>query len=244
MPDLNTGACPSGTTPVYRLFNKRRDANHRYTIDVNVKNAMMSRGYTSEGYGSRRGGVLRSDWPLIYPACDVIHESIRYLDARRRAGDAQRRRDGIIREPAGAHERRRILVQRQLLVPVFPSSDVFGTGFGPLSFSGDPANIIRAPDLPYVGPTNTPDNWTLELTSQAAIEARLGARDNSRRSIRTTPSLRPTARHQLPALHERPALLQHEGRRHGAAGMVPAANAANKIDYSNTGSAGKRANMR
>src|SRR5438105_2122810 len=52
LPDLATGACPSGTSPVFRLFNNRSDANHRYTIDVSVKNAMVSRGYTSEGYGT------------------------------------------------------------------------------------------------------------------------------------------------------------------------------------------------
>lgn len=51
LPNRATGACPTGTTAVYRLFNNRRDANHRYTNDPNVKQAMVSTGYISEGYG-------------------------------------------------------------------------------------------------------------------------------------------------------------------------------------------------
>jgi hypothetical protein len=51
LPDTTTGACPAGTTPVYRLFNNRADANHRYTTDATVKAAMIARGYIAEGYG-------------------------------------------------------------------------------------------------------------------------------------------------------------------------------------------------
>jgi len=51
LPDTTTGACPAGTTPVYRLFNNRTDANHRYTTDATVKAAMIARGYIAEGYG-------------------------------------------------------------------------------------------------------------------------------------------------------------------------------------------------
>jgi len=51
LPDVSTGACPAGTTVVYRLFNDRADANHRYTTDPAVKAAMMAKGYIAEGYG-------------------------------------------------------------------------------------------------------------------------------------------------------------------------------------------------
>ncbi len=51
LPDLGTGACAAGTTPVYRLWNQRTDSNHRYTTDVVVKAQMFARGYAAEGYG-------------------------------------------------------------------------------------------------------------------------------------------------------------------------------------------------
>ncbi len=48
----NTGACPSGTKAVYRLYNKRADVNHRYTTDAAVVDAMLTKGYVLEGNGS------------------------------------------------------------------------------------------------------------------------------------------------------------------------------------------------
>lgn len=51
LPDASTGACPSGTAPVYRLWNHRADSNHRYTADAATRDAMIARGYVSEGYG-------------------------------------------------------------------------------------------------------------------------------------------------------------------------------------------------
>ncbi len=52
LPDTGSGACPAGTNPVYRLWNGRADSNHRYTTDVNVRAAMIARGYVPEGYGA------------------------------------------------------------------------------------------------------------------------------------------------------------------------------------------------
>lgn len=52
-PDRSTGACPDGTVAVYRLFNGRTDANHRYTTDETVRTQMMARGYVPEGYGPK-----------------------------------------------------------------------------------------------------------------------------------------------------------------------------------------------
>lgn len=51
LPNTNTGACPGGSIPVYRLWNRRVDSNHRYTTDRNVKNQMIALGYVAEGYG-------------------------------------------------------------------------------------------------------------------------------------------------------------------------------------------------
>ena len=45
------GACPSGTTNVYRVFSNRTDANHRYMTDPAVRDAMKARGWTPEGDG-------------------------------------------------------------------------------------------------------------------------------------------------------------------------------------------------
>lgn len=51
LPDTLTGACPPGTTPVYRLWNSRKDSNHRYTTDLSVRQGMLQRGFVAEGYG-------------------------------------------------------------------------------------------------------------------------------------------------------------------------------------------------
>ena len=51
LPDTTTGGCPPGTKVVYRLFNNRVDANHRYTADPAIKAAMIAKGYIAEGYG-------------------------------------------------------------------------------------------------------------------------------------------------------------------------------------------------
>jgi serine protease len=51
LPDLNTGACPAGTVPVYRLWNNRADTNHRYTTSLTIRSQMLAKGYVAEGYG-------------------------------------------------------------------------------------------------------------------------------------------------------------------------------------------------
>jgi PKD repeat protein len=51
MPDVVSGACPASMVPVYRLFNNRADANHRYVTDASVRDSMLAKGYISEGYG-------------------------------------------------------------------------------------------------------------------------------------------------------------------------------------------------
>jgi hypothetical protein len=47
-----TGACPAATSPVYRLWDKRVDTNHRYTTDPIVRDQMRGLGWVLEGYGA------------------------------------------------------------------------------------------------------------------------------------------------------------------------------------------------
>ena len=51
LPNTTTGVCPPGTQPVYRLWNRRIDSNHRYTTDAAIKARMAAAGYVAEGYG-------------------------------------------------------------------------------------------------------------------------------------------------------------------------------------------------
>ncbi len=51
LPDTTTGDCPPRTVPVYRVWNRRIDSNHRYMTDLGARNAMLARGYAMEGYG-------------------------------------------------------------------------------------------------------------------------------------------------------------------------------------------------
>jgi hypothetical protein len=51
LPDSNTGACPQGTAPLYRLYNNRADANHRYTTDPSIRAQMIDNGWIPEGFG-------------------------------------------------------------------------------------------------------------------------------------------------------------------------------------------------
>jgi hypothetical protein len=45
------GTCPADTTPVYRVFSGRADANHRYMTDRGVRDQMVARGWIAEGDG-------------------------------------------------------------------------------------------------------------------------------------------------------------------------------------------------
>src|SRR6185437_746776 len=51
LPDPTTGTCVAGSVPVYRIFNNRPDANHRYTTDVSVRQQMIAKGGVPEGSG-------------------------------------------------------------------------------------------------------------------------------------------------------------------------------------------------
>lgn len=45
------GVCPIGTISVYRVFDNRPDANHRYMTDKTVRDAMVGKGWVAEGDG-------------------------------------------------------------------------------------------------------------------------------------------------------------------------------------------------
>ncbi|MFO1324161.1 MAG: choice-of-anchor D domain-containing protein [Burkholderiales bacterium] len=48
----NAGSCAAGTRPVYRVFNNREDANHRYTTERAVRDQMVAKGWVAEGDGA------------------------------------------------------------------------------------------------------------------------------------------------------------------------------------------------
>ena len=45
------GVCPVNTTEVFRVFDNRPDANHRYMTDKSVRDAMVAKGWLVEGDG-------------------------------------------------------------------------------------------------------------------------------------------------------------------------------------------------
>jgi hypothetical protein len=51
LPDPVTGTCPPGDVPVYRIWNRRRDSNHRYTTSATIRDQMVQKGGIAEGYG-------------------------------------------------------------------------------------------------------------------------------------------------------------------------------------------------
>lgn len=46
------GVCPAGTTNVYRVFDNRPDANHRYMTDKSLRDAKVAKGWIAEGDGA------------------------------------------------------------------------------------------------------------------------------------------------------------------------------------------------
>jgi hypothetical protein len=51
-PNVATGQCPFGTSPLYRLYNGGPDVNHRYVTDPDTRQLMAGNyGWIPEGYG-------------------------------------------------------------------------------------------------------------------------------------------------------------------------------------------------
>ncbi|MFO1414803.1 MAG: hypothetical protein U1F10_13025 [Burkholderiales bacterium] len=55
------GRCPAQTVAVYRLFNQRADANHRYVTDTADRDAMIAQGWIAEGDGPDRVTLCAPD---------------------------------------------------------------------------------------------------------------------------------------------------------------------------------------
>jgi serine protease len=51
LPDTTTGACPAGTIPIYRVWDRLPDTNHRYMTSTAVRDSMVAQGWVAEGYG-------------------------------------------------------------------------------------------------------------------------------------------------------------------------------------------------
>jgi hypothetical protein len=51
LPDPVTVLALSAALPIYRTFNQRKDANHRYTTSIAIRDQMVARGGIAEGYG-------------------------------------------------------------------------------------------------------------------------------------------------------------------------------------------------
>ncbi len=47
----DNGACPAGTTPIFRFFNNRNDANLRHTRDLTVRREMLNKQWAPNGFG-------------------------------------------------------------------------------------------------------------------------------------------------------------------------------------------------
>ena len=56
-PDTVTGACPAGTSPLYRLYNGGPNVNHRYVTDKDTRDEMLDRNWIPEGYGPMSVGM-------------------------------------------------------------------------------------------------------------------------------------------------------------------------------------------
>jgi len=48
----SAGTCPQSTTPIYRVFSDRPDANHRYMVDKIIRARMVSAHWLAEGDGA------------------------------------------------------------------------------------------------------------------------------------------------------------------------------------------------
>ena len=54
IPTTLNNTCPQGSIPIFRLYNNRADANHRYTTSVAVRDEMIAMGWILEGPAADR----------------------------------------------------------------------------------------------------------------------------------------------------------------------------------------------
>jgi hypothetical protein len=64
LPDQTTGTCSGSMVPLHRLYNNRRDANHRYMVRTDSQwDALVAKGWIPEGYGA---GTVMCLPPAMY----------------------------------------------------------------------------------------------------------------------------------------------------------------------------------
>ena len=51
LPDQATGACSTGTIPIYRLNNNKADLSRRYTTSLSLRTQFIATGWVKDGYG-------------------------------------------------------------------------------------------------------------------------------------------------------------------------------------------------
>src|SRR5262249_33934011 len=77
------GTCPQLSTaiggfefqPVYRLWNQRLDTNHRLTASKTERDAMVARGWVSEGYGEQGVAMCVPSWDKRHFSVEVVPRS-------------------------------------------------------------------------------------------------------------------------------------------------------------------------
>ena len=206
MPVFSTGACPAGSSPVYRLFNNRLDANHRYTADVAVKNAMVARGYTSEGYGpdgvafcaNGASSMPTTPTPATSPIVSILatlvtpdtfdfsSAAIPSSAASAIISYAWGFGDGATATGSTASHTFAASGTFPVVLTVTDNKGQSATTTKSVTAAKPTTSTPTTPTPPptltpptatpsgYVGPSNVPDKWSLELTDYASLTRQAG----------------------------------------------------------------------
>jgi len=209
MPNPTNGSCPGSTLPVYRMFNNRRDANHRYTTDPTVRSNMLARGYIPEGYGA--DGVALCATAQSVPPADTVDPAAPIVIAasilaNQVAPDtydfsssasasngaaivsyAWNFGDGTTALGPTASHTYTAAGTFPVVLTVLDNKGAAATASKsvaatlPTTTPPPPVTTPTPPATPtpptatgYVGPSNAPDLWSLEMTDYASLTAQAG----------------------------------------------------------------------
>jgi len=130
--DPATGVCGADTTPTYRLYNNRPDANHRYSDQINVFMFMKGvKNYIPEGDGSPAlpvvfctpsGGDVVPTASEAAPSCTVTANSSTPVTAMNTSPVAKLRSVNIVRSNSGCLDVAMCTTNIQLAAMARPSS--------------------------------------------------------------------------------------------------------------------------